>query len=1721
MKRLAENRSADQPRRTHRGRRWVAGIAATLVLLLTTAFGVLRVKFEGEDLGDNVADILNKKMRGRISIGSIEWPSAALEKVVSGGWVPLTMRDVHVYDDCALSTKATADDQVASGDPNEDCTPDDRPDPDPASRRKPRKLLLQTDLITAEIDIHALMFGHHDFVFRNLWVYGGEALLEQTREPYPLHAYERTVVSIVSAFYPRMHAGFRAGIYADAPPPIFDLRDIHFQNLNLTLHMAPTVGTTDRIGFGFTLRVEGVDIDSGADPKNDSYLYADPTDPLVSKFYVRLGVTGKHGLIRIVDEGPRSAFKISQRGDPYPARSRKAMYELELTDIRLDRLAQLPTQWARHDFVANNLELDLSAKTLPCKSGEPGKPPATGATLHIAGELNSYFDRPYDGSWNLKLEAQNLGPTIHTCIKSAISGDNLNGTISLTGPFVALPKVGLDLKNLDFDVPLRKAEPPLQLALAEVHGSIDLVNDQGYIEKTRAIVRGKDAGEIDVSATFGLKPYNGNASIEIRKAIDLGRFLPPQISGPVGRFLTGRLTARGDVSEGFALEDFDLALGATPNEKAIRAHHGRLFTNNNFASIQIEKVYVEAGQSHAQFDGFVDVANNDMKIFGSQANFPDLDVWLKRFRLPAFAKSAPPGGSFTLSGKLTSPRLNARTTLTGVPCIDKLSLDNVSFANGILDITQMSSAGLGGSLTGAARVRTSGIQVIEKLHLDGSHLDASRVCGLEKYAKGTIDGVQLDLHGTIDKTRAPLDWMDLATIYAHTAHLTVLGDNYSNVAACINRTDREDSACRPRPAPFSPDDLGSCTAAKKGGSCAVISATRDIGGTLDGTIAKLPAVRIAGKQVPARLAGTVAVSDIPMAVLDQFTSDPLVGGLASATLHLSGTPVAPQATGAIQLLRAWALGGFLGDPQLAVEPTTLANGAPGLKLHGLTLAGRLEISGIVGTTAPFPVEMVVGVHRVEIDQFLDLTQPLSKLLPALDTVQAWVTGTITVRTELRPASGVPAPEAWIELSELQGTIQHHSADNRIVPLSLTLADARTRVPGDAPDDEAQLAFDRPKLSVHLTRTSFGLGLELACRDPKAPGHQVPCSTKLATPAGIVVVSGQATAAAIALEAHGKLSMPLIAPLLDKVFDHVVGSADLTAVAGGTLDKPTYEASLDLHELVARPTGSDTVMEIKTGIIKFAKYGPEPGSLGFTDLEINVKDQNRDEHGEITVHGGIKLDGITPVSWGMYIDGNLAAKMLLVLPLGIVSQANGVARIGDDGLRLWGKGPRPMVAGSLEFDPRQPATVTPRALRRELSFSSGSIDIATCSIESQERSCPQLAGDHRSYLIQIDQPIRGKIDNVGDLTSLTGEVTLGADLKLAAADLALDAERISFVQPHTLDLVLDVEGMHVTIADQQATVRGKVIVVNGAYTANFELTDRITKAGVRAVPTKPFWESIPYLPTAKLDLVLDVRKFQVDNNIATVEASGKIDIGGTPRDPELNNSITIAPGGSFRVPGTRAAFISKSGAVTFSKNERATNPRIDLISEADYTDLTGQEHIITATITGPLEQLQWDLKTSTGYNKSQTLTLLVLGRNPEQLRRSLGDQALGVDPTHVDPSTNPSQGFADQIVKDLAGGWVSDVVGNNLKNFIGVDVLRIEIGFGSVGVHVEKKVADNLKVLGEVEQTILGHTLNINGVLKLPYQMTLQAGYLDKQFDDPAQQDISDANIKFAYRLFIP
>ena len=1684
-----------------------------MLLLSGTAFGYLRAKLDGPDLGDKIASLLNKRMRGRIEIGSIEWQTSSLRAVVSGGWVPVVVHDVKVWDDCVLSAEISKVDQddLHLGDPNEDCTPDDKPDPDPKSKRKPRKLLLTAPLITADVDIHALMFGHHDFVFRNLWIHGGEALLEQTREPYPLHAYNRTIVSIVTAFYPRMKAGFRAGIYAETPPPIFDLRDMHVEGLNLTVHMGPYTNKDNSIGFLMTARVTDVNADADpAKPLGSNYLHMDGTDPLVAKFYVRLALRGAHGRIRIFDDGPRTSFHIPHDEHDEWAKGRDAWYDIELSDIVLHRLAQLPTDWARHNYVANTLELDLSAHTIPCKTEtDPNPSSKDGADIHASGELDNYWDTPYGGNWNLALDVKNLGPTLRSCIKSKMGGDNLGGRMTLTGPFIALPKVTFDLHGLDFDVPLSKQVEPLRLTLAEVHGDVDLVNEQGSIEKTKALIRGgKEPGEVMVSATFGVKPYNGKASIDIVKPIDVGRFLPGQIATSVGRYLAGKLTASGDVDYGFALEDFDLTLAPTPTDKLVRVHRGRIFTNDDFDTVQIQKVAVEAGRSHAIVDGHIDTIHpEETDINLINPDFPDLGVWLKRFGLPAFAASAG-GGTITIHGPLTAPRVGILQSFGGVPCMDNLRLD-AEIQNQVATIHHVSSTGLGGKIDGHGVVALSTPKVIEKFHLEGRNLDATRLCGLPPgIIKGTLDTIDLDVKRTaIVANRTPLDWLSSFVMHTKATHLTVENDPYSNVALCINHPD-DDKLCRgtSQQARLGPDDVVKCNDAKlRGGACVVGNAQRDHGGTIAATVIDIPSGRTGRVAFPRKLGGTIAVDDIPLTVLEQFVGKDVLGGLFSATLHLSsvdGKPTSPLAEGNLYLTHSWITRALIGDAQMQIDPIMIGR-MPSLFVHGSALAGQVGVSATIGTEPPYPVDVSITGRRVEVDQFVDL----SKKLGVSEPIQAWASGSVTLRTELAPLNGKPAqPEAWVEITELEGILDHRSREGRTTPLRFKLRPATT---------------DPFAMSLRVTPAT----IELACRDVNAPKGRRPCPARLDTPAGVVTIEGNATQSQTNLHATGNLDLRRLSPLLESQLDDITGSLDLDAIVTGTFDAPKYQVELAIHDQInVVPTGVDTTLQILPGgQLKLAD-----GILGINQLKLTVKDPHANEQGALNIKGTIGLAGFKPATWGLLIDGQIAGKMLLAIAPNAFSAASGLATI-DGSLSLSGHGALPEVNGSVSFDPAKdvratPLSVIPRGVRKEIELLGGSIDISTAS-----------AGEHRTYTLKIaDNPLTASFDGEGKLLNIVGAIVL-ADGVPVSARLGLDAENIPFRQPGTLDLIVSAKDISLELPAGASAwhARGDVSIVSGKYQRNFDLTQAIKREPPDVTPVKPLWDVYPSIGNADLDLTLEVRKFAVEDNIASIDLEGPhILITGSPRDLRLSGSIRVQRG-EFQIPGTRAKFTRTTGSIDFSENEHAGNPKLEVTSEADFLDLSGQLHIIKLAITGTLDRRQWDLTTSTGYDKSQTLALLFLGRNPEQLRRSLGDQSLGTNPTQVEATTNPSSTFADQIVKDLAGQWVSDLLGDSLTKITRLDVLRFEVGFGSVGFHAEKKAVESIKLTGDGEQTIRGTTINGTVEIKTPYHLpwgvvtddhiTVQGVALRKNYSDPAEQDQNYQDIKgqLVYRLFIP
>lgn len=1731
------------PHRTppRRLRRWVIAIAVGTAVLLALVLGSARIFLHGDDLGDFVAGMLNRKMRGRIEIGAIEWPMSSIPTMISGGWVPVTVRDVRLWDDCMQSAEGRRARSIAGSQPSSapgavagtqlfvvdlPCAPDNRR----VAGLTPRKKLLDTAEITAEIDVHSLFFGNHDLVFRNIRVHGGEVLLEQSAEPYPLHDYDKTTISLISAFQPRMKAGFRAGIFADKAPPVFDLRDLHLEKVGLTYHHRPEFGPGGRARYPITLRVENVEVDAAGTAKN-AFLYADNSDPLVGKLYMSIPITAGPGTLRIDDEGPAEDFEIGPLRREQKER-RKPRYVIDITSVDVRRLAQLPRRWLEGDPIARTLELDLTATT------------AQGGTIDVDGELKNYWDRPFDGTWALDVVATNLGPTVTASIDPALSGDAMTAKLWLRGPFIANPRIEYEASGLEYETlrPKEPLDPPaLRLGLAKLKGQIDLVNDQGYLEETIAQVLGDDGaespGKIRLDATFGLKPYQvNNADIKILEAIDLGRFIPESARRHLGRFVRGDLSGNGDTTSGFALRNIDLVIGHSPTDLTARLYGGRIFTTDNFSTLQVAReqpLRARVGKTSATISGSILARTRWLKVKLANVESPDLGQWLRRLGVAPLATSAS-DGTVEIVGPATAPAIDASALLAGIPMLGQAQLAT-RFENNVLDITRVQSGSLGGALAGSGRIRVAPGKApyVEKLTVTGQRLSAEKMAaagGLLGKASGTIDKIELSASGSLDKRQSALDWLDLVDAFIQADRLTVAGDVYDDIGVCVTRSTTSRQQCRRRDDARADADEAACAEArKKGGTCVLAHASRQDGGDLDLLLSKIPGELLArGKRGPSELGGTIDISALPLRILDRLAGPGTFGGTVAARLTIDGTSASPSAIGDIELLRGWAKGAFFGDSKLHVTPVGRS-----LSISGTALGGRLTLRATLGTAAPYPLELVITGRRIELDPLVP--PELMTRLPF--PVRGWASGEIRVNADLSPvpafAGGTPRqPEAWIQLSELEVIGDYRDGD-QLSPLRLVALPTTQR---------------RAPVSMRLTPTSFQLVCPTAPAQPDAPPPALAtppsttptqaqpdavssadpakpaaasgaaaglidgrhaCPVRIATPAGIITVQGSGTLDALDFSANGTLDLALLAQLFPQFVDELSGTLVANAALVGPAAAYELRVELEPNQVSARPTGLETVVRIPTGNIKLAN-----NSVGFTGVRVLVDDTHIGEGSELTIGGGVKMtkDGLP--QWGVILTGKIAGKLLQAAAPQKISQASGLAII-DQSASLNGIGWLPQISATLLFDPERPLTIIPRGFRRELTLQDGTLDL---------ESGPPV-GISRTYEITFND-VSGAIDSEGTVSNLSGSVAI-LDARPAdpihEADLRLDVDSIPFRVPGTLDLLLTGRNLHLTREPGRPLHgEGIVEVVNGKFLRDFDFTDLLRPRTPPGGLNRPFWEEVPMLGNAELSLRIDVRQMAVENNIADIDLAGPLLLTGTARDPRINGSILVQRG-TFRMQGTRAKFTRTNGTVEFSPAKRfpADTPTLNIVSEADYRDPTGRDHLITLNVNGTVFAPTWDLRTSTGYNKSQTFALIFFGRTPDQVRQSIGDSAVGTDPTRIDPTTNPSAGAADQLIKDFAGNWVSLLLGNSLEQLTGLDVLRFQVDFGSIGIRGEKKVFENVTSVFELEQTVRGSTVNASVELRTPFRVTLTGAYLNKNFDSEAEEDIRDRQLKLVYRFFIP
>lgn len=1614
----------------------------TLLLLLGSAVAVVRIQFEGPDLASNICTMMNARMRGKIAIGTIEWPMSAMPKVVSGGWIGVTLRGVQIWDGEGES-------------------------------------VVKTEKITAELDLHSLMFGRHDFVLRKVVIHGGEAVLREVKEPYPLHDYDISVFSIIAAFYGRRSAGFHAGVFA-ASSPLWDLRDFEVRDLDLEIRTKP-------IGEGYLFR------GAVANVSGKGFFYMDPSDPLVPKFYVSMSMTGGEGQIDLYyDRAKDGAWK--PHGE----------YSFPVKSVEVRRLAQLPGGWPT-DPVANTLTFDLSVET------------KNGADASIHGAMIDYWDTPYGGIWDVTTKVTNAGPLLRQSVDPDIGGDDVTLEAVVTGPIVFYPSVSLKATGLTYKLSL--LEPPLLLSLDALHGVYDLAVDEGSVDEF--IARGAD-GEVRLSAKWGgdgsdRSPFWVDSDINLRKAIEMRPWLPEALSNAVDSKLSGQFHAlrrKGDTKYGITVDKLDLQLGR------LSIDSGQIYLDKSLAKVLIDGVRfrmpnfngklrctlhtggatiefddkdcradIESGDIQALIDVFKSASRKkpaktkSAKVQPAHAQprrtlrplrpFARPDRWPAQVR-PAprsqrraqvegrlrthHAQQSPPPKRGTsgntvvqIGGSLDDPRIKSTLALRGVPCIGAVT-GSVRYEDDVVHIDSIRSSSLGGRLRVSGAVRVAPHTSLQPLRVSAQGVDLGKTCAVRDKLAGKVSA-EVTLTGPLDPRKLVYQG------WACADQVIALGETLDDVAVWLNKKPGKLGCHNSSAVPVSDAAINAClaTAATSNGRCAILRATRAAGGEIAG------AVHADSKQ---QLGGELMLSHLPLAALTQLAGAKIEADALIDTrgLAISGTLDAPLADGVVHLSRAWALGGYLGDGDLSVHEA-----GPGrIRFSGSFLDGRITVTGTLGTRAPYPIELTADVTQLELDAFVDL-----KRLGAPPGTQVWGTGRIYVATEL--AGATPPLSVTLDLAELSIVGEADGPDGQPVPLAVRAA---------AP---LQVAWDGTR--ARLTTPA-----------------------RLSTPMGEIVVEGEASMAKLDLSARGKLDLVKAQPLFGAFFDRTTGTAELTARITGPSKLPHIQVSLDLADVALRLTGQDSMLRVPGGRIDFSD-----GELSLTGISVEVDDGYRRSTAPLSVAGGVTFDGLTPKAWAMIVQGELAGEMLLAFAPETFAQASGSAALSLD---LRGTGPTPAVSGELAFGDGRTLRLLPRALRREIALETGTIS---------------FHGDRAADLtitIDPEESVGGTIDDEGTLRDIKGAVEL-RDWRVAAANVVASGDALTFRMQRTLDLVISLDAVRVILDQGQLKIAGGVELTTGRYTANFDLGETLAPSTPSGPSAPPLWETTPLLGDARLDLQVDVRKFSVVNNLANIDLYGRVAISGTPRDPRFDDTIHVERG-TFRIPLVRPRFTRTSGRAEFSSRRRALEgtPTLSINSEADYRDSSGQEHLITLSFYGDWPNLQWDLTTSSGLDKSQTLTLILSGRTPEELRRNLGDQALISDPTRIDPSTASSQGVTDELVRQFASDLLESRFAEPLRELSSLDVARIELNLSSFGFHAEKRILETTRGLGDFERTTRGSSVNIRIEQRLPHQrlrpwlawvgelstFAAEAGVLLKRFDDTAERDVNDVEFKGVLRL---
>ncbi len=216
---------------------------------------------------------------------------------------------------------------------------------------------------------------------------------------------------------------------------------------------------------------------------------------------------------------------------------------------------------------------------------------------------------------------------------------------------------------------------------------------------------------------------------------------------------------------------------------------------------------------------------------------------------------------------------------------------------------------------------------------------------------------------------------------------------------------------------------------------------------------------------------------------------------------------------------------------------------------------------------------------------------------------------------------------------------------------------------------------------------------------------------------------------------------------------------------------------------------------------------------------------------------------------------------------------------------------------------------------------------------------------------------------------------------------------------------------------RSVLSGDMAIQDGLYTRNFNVFDQLTSGRQRPAPTAAAEQG-----SAALGLNLKIRnngEIRIRNNAGNVVLGANVTVAGTEAKPVVVGSIQTEDG-TLNYVGLRFAIVR--GLVEFRGN--LDNPFIEFVGERDMYSSSDQNYVVNLTLTGPLNNLKYDLSSSPPQDRSSLISLLLTGATPEELRNRPGAAVVG------------SQYAAGQLGAALAAP---------LASAIRLDTIRLESG----------------------------------------------------------------------------